>query len=275
MARSVAGSEAGFFARHWLGLLGAVVAANALAVGAILFEPGPARAQPAAVDESPADEPAAAALGGRVPAVDAPPEPVDAPPEPADAPPDKAVDLKLPGYLPPLKGMPQVAALPVGPDGLPMSPEVAEGFAMIEEFRGTLERLLGVFDRSGRTTAAAEAFKAAFAAEASRMAQRAAKLDLSKLPEPDQTRLRNHGEKVLMPVIKRMQAMILGSVDGQGAQQGEHDPVRTGDEADLDEPYDLVEEPEREERLDPADETHLEPVPDVQAPDPLTRVILE
>lgn len=262
MARSVVPvPEAGFFARHWLGLLGVVVAANVVAVGAILFEPEPARAQSrVAAEPQDQDEPTAVAnptvaANGELPA-------------PAEPPETKPIDLTLPGYLPPLKGMPVAAALPIGPDGQPMSPEVAEGFAMVEEFRITLDRLLGEFDRAGRTTAAAEAFNAAFAAEAARMSQRAAKLDVSKLPDRDQSRLRDHAEKVLMPLIRRMQSLIMGS----GSQVDEPGPdVEPVDGAigDPEPPIELEEELPVSVDHNPSVDEHLE------EPDPLTRAILE
>lgn len=261
MAHSVvAGPQAGFFARHWVGLLGMVVAGNALAVGAILFEPGPARAQQVVAAELD-DADAAAPAGTSRLAVGA------QSPEPAEAPQEKPVDLTLPGYLPPLKGMPRVAALPIGPDGQPMSPEVAEGFAMVEDFRGTLERLLGQFERAGRTTAAAEAFNLAFAAEAERMSQRATKLDVTKLPERDQTRLREHAEKILMPLIRRMQTLIMNSPAEPGQQDVEVAP-EINEAIELDEPQELEEEP-----ADPPPHEH--PQDQADPPDPLTRAILE
>ncbi len=262
MARSVVPvPEAGFFARHWLGLLGVVVAANVVAVGAILFEPEPARAQSRVAAER-QDEDEAAGVAAPAAAVSG------ALPTPAEQPEAKPIDLKLPGYLPPLKGMPVAAALPIGPDGQPMSPDVAEGFAMLEEFRVTLDRLLGEFDRAGRTHAAAEAFNRAFAAEAARMSQRAAKLDVNKLPDRDQARLRDHAEQVMMPLIRRMQSLITDSVGeveepGRDVESGERDLTEP------EEPIELEEELPVSVDHNPSADEHLE------EPDPLTRAILE
>ncbi len=265
MARSVAAaSEAGFFARHWVGLIAAFAAVNAVAVGAILFEPGPARAQPV-VPAADDDEDAATAIASPRVAVGA------QTPEPAPTPSEKPVDLKLPGYLPPLKGMPQVAALPIGPDGQPMSPELGEGFAMIDQFRTTLDRLLGDFERAGRTTAAAEAFNRAFAAEAQQMSVRAMKLETAKLSDAEQGRLRAYAEKVLLPLISRMQTSILASM-GDGESQEQPVAPEEIDGPSVDVPVELQEELLEQSHGNPVNEYNPD---DPQSPDPLTRAILE
>ena len=223
----------GFFARHWAGMLLVAVAANCAVVGAILFEPGPARAQPAAAVATQTEQ-SPAPVGD--PGARSPVEPtageLDSPPKP--------VELRLPGYLPPLKGMVKAEPLAIGPDGLPMSPQIAAGFAMVDDFGRTLDRLLGDFERAGGTTAAAEAFNRAFSADAIRMQGLAEKLDVSKLPDADQQRLRKYAEAQLMPLIERMQKRLGVAASAPGQQDVEGEP--NTEDAELREPDEMLEQ---------------------------------
>lgn len=205
----------GFLARNWWTMLGIALVANVVLVATILAEPDRPRtakitqesSESAAAGESEA-EPAAPSTGRSL---------QTGTPEP---------DLRLPGYLPPLKGMPapQAAAQTVQPapqnpnvsPSLPApSPYLQTGMAMVDELTVRLNAHLDRIDAATDKTAALEELNRDFNEIARSLGSRMQQLELEKWPNEDQQRLRSYAETKLLPTIERMQRLttLLGVND--------------------------------------------------------------
>ncbi|MSQ81393.1 MAG: hypothetical protein EXR77_00510 [Myxococcales bacterium] len=212
----------GFLARNWWTMLGIALVANVVLVATILAEPDRSRT-PRIAQES-GESTAAGASEAELAAPTTSHSPQTGTPEP---------DLRLPGYLPPLKGMPapQAVAQPAQPapqepnvsPSLPApSPQLQTGMAMVDELTVRLNAHLDRIDAATDKTAALEELNRDFNEIARSLGSRMQQLQLEKWPNEDQQRLRTYAETKLMPTIERMQRLtnLLGVSDEDTVEHG-------------------------------------------------------